>query len=494
MSERKEKVRKVFSEILPKWENGRCKGQINWTKSIGYKVKFIYDDIEGELDIIDYESKGRYLYIKYLNKELFKIQTDGFINCHLGKLLNKHTSNFKVEIGQVFKDGKRDLIITDREYRQKLIADKRGNYISNKKYYQCKCNKCNWTKGWIEESNILRGIGCSCCHGFEVVEGINDISTTAPWMIPYFQGGIEEARLYSKGSSKGIFFKCPDCGRIKCKKLNIKNLNSYHSIGCSCGDGKSYGEKLMFNILEQIEIDFEIEYSPDWVKPKRYDFYFELNNEKYIVETDGCWHKKDNNRSGQTKEESKHIDDYKDKLANENGIEVIRIDCGNIELIQNNIFQSNLSDIFDLTNIDWLKAEEFAYSNLVKVACEYKINNPKMTTIDIGKIMKLHSSTINKYLKVGTKLGWCSYDAKEENSKSSRKNGKMTGKSVEIFKEGISLGVFESGSELERQSEKLFGITLIKSNISLVCNGKRNHHQGYTFKYVENLKELDLAV
>ena len=58
-------------------------------------------------------------------------------------------------------------------------------------------------------------------------------------------------------------------------------------------------------------------------------------------------------------------------------------------------------------------------------------------------------------------------------------------KKVEIFKDGISLGVFFGMSELQRQSEELFGTKLDYRKISAVCSGKRNHHKGYTFRYVE---------
>ena len=39
--------RKVFIDELPTWESGTNKGKANWLMCIGYKVKFIYDDIEG---------------------------------------------------------------------------------------------------------------------------------------------------------------------------------------------------------------------------------------------------------------------------------------------------------------------------------------------------------------------------------------------------------------------------------------------------------------
>ena len=47
---KQEKIRKTFLDELPKWtkgENAKAKdGSINWAKSIGFEIKFIYDFIE----------------------------------------------------------------------------------------------------------------------------------------------------------------------------------------------------------------------------------------------------------------------------------------------------------------------------------------------------------------------------------------------------------------------------------------------------------------
>ena len=80
------------------------------------------------------------------------------------------------------------------------------------------------------------------------------------------------------------------------------------------------------------------------------------------------------------------------------------------------------------------------------------------------------------------KLGWCNYDAQKEYLKGVRKKNK-NGRQVEMFKDGESLGIFESATELSRKSEELFGVKLLKENISAVCNGERNHHKRFAFRY-----------
>ena len=59
------------------------------------------------------------------------------------------------------------------------------------------------------------------------------------------------------------------------------------------------------------------------------------------------------------------------------------------------------------------------------------------------------------------------------------------GKQVEVFKEGVSLGIYESCNELSRKSLNDFGVEFLISEISNVCNGKRKSHKGYPFKYVK---------
>lgn len=58
------------------------------------------------------------------------------------------------------------------------------------------------------------------------------------------------------------------------------------------------------------------------------------------------------------------------------------------------------------------KCDEFSYSSNIKIACDYW-NNDIKNTKEIGKLMKLHRSTIYKYLKKGVKLGWCDYIPKK---------------------------------------------------------------------------------
>ena len=506
-------MKKVFLDDLPK---GAGKGLninklvINWKECVGYKIRFIYDDIEGWLEIINYYKKEQKVIIKYNDKE-FEIHTGGLQRCQLGNLLGKYTSDFKIKTGARLKDEKRDITIIDRELIPRY--DESGNLKSYDKWYKYKCNKCGFDcsdhfkngeykeEMWILEGALLtQGQGCSCCHGLVTVKGINDIPTNAPWLISYFQGGIDEAKLYTKNGGYKIYPICPDCKNIKNKKMRICDIYSRKSIGCTCSDGIKYPNKFAFKILEELGVNFETEYSPNWIKPKAYDFYFKLNNKEYILEMDGgLGHgKKDNKMSGQTKEESKSIDDEKDRLAKLHNIEVIRIDCDyknydRFKYIKQNILDDKgLNKLFDLSIIDWNKCEEFALSNRVKEACEYKYNNPDMSTTEIGILMNLHTKTILKYLKQGTKIwDWAKYNSKTEKIKSLRKRVYTRKKILAMFKDGLFLNIFDSAVYLDRVSEDLFGVKLYKSKIGYVCRGGQEKYKGYDFKYIEDLTPLE---
>ena len=468
------------------------KTHIDWKKSIGKTVEFIYDDIKGNLKIVDY--KKEYLYVKYLDYDIFKINSNSFKNCKIGTLIRKRTNEFKVKIGQIFKDDKRDFTIIDKKNEK----DKNNRYWKIYKYH---CNKCN-NEDWIKENHLLDGENCNTCciPPKKIVLGINTIWDKARWMVDL---GVseEDAKRYTASSNKKIIVKCPHCEEKRL--LLINNIYNNKSISCPCSDKVSYPEKFMISVLEQLNINFKTEYVPKWcrytdykdsnkIKTGRYDFLLEgvyIDEKQVIIETDGGWHGKDNKMSGIKKEESEYIDNMKDKLALENGYKVIRIDCKKSEsaYIKQNILNSKLNKIFNLNNINWLECEEFALSNRVKEICDYwnLYSKEYISTIKIGKVFNISANTILSYLKRGAKLGWCDYDAKKSKTKSCAKLNKTINK-VEIFKDGKSLGVFINCAELSRQSEELFGVHLIAKGISSVTRGERKSYKGYTFTNVNN--------
>lgn len=371
---------------------------IDWKNSIGCKVDFTYKDVNGYVVICNYENKN--VSFNYNNK-VYKMYTGSFVECKFGKILNKYNGNFKVEINSLFKDNKKDFIITDRKYRK----DK--NNIG-RKFYKYKCNKCGYDKGWIDESHLLDGQGCACCNGKTVVKGINDIATTDPWMIEYLVNK-EDAYRFTSNSGEKIKTKCPDCGSVK--TMQITTLYTY-GFGCTkCSDGISYPNKFIINLLKQLNVDFKTEYSPEWSKGRRYDSYIPSKN--LIIEMDGgLGHgNKIHSKSNITLEESKEIDSWKDEQARLHGIEVIRIDCNynhenKFEFIKNNLLNGDITNYFDLSSIDWDEINNRSTSNLIKLCCDY-YNSNNVRLKDMANFFNIHYTTLLDYLKQGKNLGWC---------------------------------------------------------------------------------------
>lgn len=458
------KLRKVFIKNLPKkYGVGANKNKlvIDWENCINQIVSFIYDDIQGTVEIVDHQkiNNQQYLYIKYLNKNQFKIHTNSFIKCCFGALLKCYHA-YKYQVG--------DIIKTNSGYIEilKQIRMKHGKYTQKGYIYQClNCGNIDA----ITNTHLQTKCGCNVCAGKKVLKGYNDMWTINPSLAKLL-ANPEDGYKYTQYCNKSIDWRCPDCGNIiENKKINNINKNG---LSCpKCSDGISYPEKFMFNVLEQLNINFIYQYSPEWIKPKRYDFYFKLNNKEYIIEMDGgLGHgKKDNKMSGQTKEESKAIDDYKDKNANEHNIEVIRIDCyynknDRFEYIKNNILNSNkLNNFFHLSKIDWLACHEFSCSSRVKEACDLWNNHTYNTTTEIANVLRLERSTICRYLKQGNNLNWCNYNPKEEAKNVNIRNSKNNSK------ETICLNTKDIFTSTKKASEKY---NTPRNSICLCCRGE----------------------
>lgn len=333
---------------------------------------------------------------------------------------------------------------------------------------------------------------CGVCNGKKVKEGINDIPTTAPWMIDYFQGKYDEARKYTKSSNKRKHFVCPHCLKIKNNSIQIRQLQIKRSIGCSCGDGVTYAEKVMKSCLEQLELEYIQEYSPEWIKPKRYDFY--LPSKNVIIEMDGALgHGNGNKINKTTRQETQATDDYKDKMALKNNLKVIRVNClkSDIDFIKDNIIQSRIFTVKELQKIDFRLCEETALSNRAKDVCDYYNRNKPISSTDIGTIFHIAHSTVLNYLNKGTKIGWCNYNGKENMKLAGVRSGQNTAKAITVFLNGEKLKEYSSCVELERNSEKDFGVKLFGTCAIAVARGKRMLYKGYTFAYTEKLCRSD---
>lgn len=443
--------------VLPTYQYGK-ELRIDWKKSISYTIEYEYEwygkVYKGSLTISRYEQRNKkpYIYFEGFEKSIYISHLQ---KCVLGGILKLKTDEFKYEIGDIVNG----LLIIDREYR--IIKGTKWKFYK----YRCKCIN----EDWIGEGNLNQGQGCNVCGTMpkKIVLGRNTIWDKARWMVDL---GVseEDAKKYMPQSNQEIEVTCPYCGRKK--KCRISHIYNYHSISCVCGDGISYPEKFVYSLLEQLNIKFETQYSPEWLNSKqKYDFY--LSDYNTIIETHGIQHYEESNR-GRSLQEEQENDRIKKELALNNGItNYIVIDCRNSEIswIKEQIFNSDLSKLFDLSKIDWNKCHEFACSNLVKEVCNYwhehrEINGEDIFTTDVSKVFNLDRTTISRYLKKGAKLGWCNYDPKEEQKKNAKKMQEQNNQPIycpELNR------IFTSIMDVEKE------LKINHSGISSVLNGKR---------------------
>ena len=478
------KERKIFLDELPR----KTEKIIDWNNSIGMPISGIYDDLEFTVKIKDYNPKTSILDVEYKDS-IYSIHTGGFKNCRLGIMLGKIVKDFKIEIGQVLKDRKRDLVVIDRIYKK----DKKGH---NRKYYKYKCNKCGYIGEMIEQSIHKAKNGCASCAR-QIVTPMNNIWNNQRWMCDL---GLseEDAKSNVKGSKKKVVVVCPNCGINR--EVRISHMYLHKSIFCPCGDGFSYPEKFMANMLNQLNIDFIMQLSCrniEWCQDKRYDFYIPEYN--MIIETHGMQHYEESRRKGsRTLKEEQENDRIKKELALKNGIsDYIVIDCrySNFKFIRKNILESELFNIFDLSDVNWIKCEEFALSSLIREVCEYYNEHEYMTTKEIGDIFGITKETTRKYLVNGTELKWCSYDVdkgvEKARQKSIETNRKALSKEVAVIKDDEEIMRFSSLRELNDCSLEKLGIKLSSSQVCIRLNPEHKKYgelyKGFTFKYVKDV-------
>lgn len=163
-------MRKLFYEdvlINDKFRKGK---NIDWVNSIGKSIHFIYDDIEGDIVIIDYDKKKSMVTYNYHNIT-YKQASTSLKDCKLGKML---FYDFKYDIGDILnnEDKTQSVQIIDRQ-----IIKRNKQKV---KIYKYKCLKCGF-KGEKTERDLGKTWCVCCCSAPKVViEGINDIPTIAP--------------------------------------------------------------------------------------------------------------------------------------------------------------------------------------------------------------------------------------------------------------------------------------------------------------------------
>lgn len=297
-------------------------------------------------------------------------------------------------------------LLTDIKFKEKLYQnnplvhtnDIYNGYRNYMNFY------CNFGHTWSAlASNVLSGYGCPYCSGQRVYVGFNDLWTTHP-EIACLLTNPNDGYSYTKGSEKKLKFTCPNCGHISMH--TIGNVIK-HGMSCpKCSDGVSFANKFMFSVLEQLQVNFECEYSLG-NENYRYDFFIKEYNT--IIEMHGRQHYEGWNDK-RSLEEIQRTDKKKMNYAIQNKISkyiIVDSAISDMDYISKNIMQSNLNELFDLSIVDWKKCLFYASSSMVKHTAD--LYNLGYSNTEISKKLHVSMTTVWKWLKTASKLNMCAY-------------------------------------------------------------------------------------
>ncbi len=356
-----------------------------------------------------------------------------------------------------------------------------GDYINNHTYVKCQCKRCGheWD---ITPHNLLKGKGCPVCSCNKVKKGINDIGTLHPELVDYFLTK-EEAYKYSVGSNKNIVLKCPFCGFRQNMRVTHLVKRGFNCKICS-DKTESYPNRFAHAFFNLLPVDnYQIEYSPNWIAPKRYDNYFEYQNRAYIIEMDGGFHYQ--SAFNKTLAEIQMIDNYKDEQAIKHNIEVIRIDCRESSplYIKKQILDSRLSSIFDLSNFDWEKCINSIHLASYVPIWNFVNEHLDMTYKEIGEVFDKSVEQIRRIVNIGRECSMCSRKTRHQ-SGISRSNHSIT-----IIENGVIIQSFSSALKVRRYINDIYNFDIGENTILRACRSGKIHH-GLTFQIQTNERSV----
>lgn len=353
----------------------------------------------------------------------------------------------------------------------------RGNYVNTTTGVETECERGHiW---FPKPCNLMYNkSGCPYCSCKKAWIGETDLWTTRPDVAKLLKNP-EDGYKYMKGSSKKVDFVCPDCKAINNKEICM--VCWYGFVCQKCSDGISYPNKFGRAFLEQVcGDDFQCEWQPDWAKPYFYDTYFEYNGKEYIVEMDGWFHYQDSPYARCSLEEQKSADATKDKLAMNHNINVIRIDClkSDCNYIKNNILNSQLSEIFDLSEINWELCYAKAQKNLILEVCKL-YNNGIHDLNEIKDVLHISLWATRKYVQLGASVNWCDYTI----SKSKQEGREKTMIPVNVVdNNGNIIHQFRGVRKCAEDMTDLYNINFNSPNIIKSCQTYKPY-KGFNFRY-----------
>lgn len=311
---------------------------------------------------------------------------------------------------------------------------------------------------------------------------IYSIPIRAPWMIDFFQGGINEAKNYTINTKREIFPRCVTCGSILEKKVSVNQIYTSHKCGCECEVlNASFPETVIYNILKNSNIKFKHQLtktSLSWVDQYRYDFY--LPNHNCIIETHGAQHYKENTLTQRTLNEEQENDKNKRILARNNGIlNYVELDCSKSEInwILQSFFNSNLPKLLNISfdDIDQTKLCKSIYRGKYDLCTSLVKNNPYISLSTLS--IKLNIASFEQIKEL---LHLCNLQIKKTLI---NPGADSKAKPIDVYKDNEYIYTFPSYESILHHSDEICGFEMRTKNYKKYIGTGKIYKKHYTFKY-----------
>lgn len=336
-----------------------------------------------------------------------------------------------------------------------------GEYTGIRNKIQARCVDC----GKISNRLAFEFYYKNCCtECAKLSRRLSSISEKCPELLKFIVNTKDFALPFR--SHKKIEWKCTVCGTHSYR--SVQNVTRRGFKCPECGEGISFPNRLMRNILQNLKIEFSPEKTFDWARSETgrllpYDFY--VPDMSLIIEMMGGQHKRPVPCFGGVEKFSKRqqTDIKKEEFARLNGIKYyIKIDCekDNLKSILFEIYNSELKNLFNFEDLDEFELEKSLFVNTEFLMCINEFNTKNRTINLLSKELGIHNKKMKQYIELGAKLGLCDYSEDKISVVKKKYMRERNGSSLPVIQYDILGNFIEeycSAAEASRRTNVLEG-------------------------------------